>query len=230
MAEETVTNTVWKSNLAMGATYRNGNTEKSLFTLNLRADRFGKHNDIINSLYAEYGRTGTPTTPKEQTEGQVRGQSEYRHKLADSKFFFGAFGEARNDAIKDIKIRIKIGPVIGYYFIDRENMKLDATFGVNYVYERTGANGEDHYGEYRAAANYIWNITDKSDYYFTIEYSADMEEVDERNSGLLVTGLRSRLYEDLSMFIELREEYDNKPSPGTEHNDETILAGLSYDF
>ena len=224
------TNKLWKSNLALGATYKNGNSEKSLFTLNLRADRFGEHNDIINTLYAEYGQTGTPTSPKEQSEGQVRGQSEYRHKLGDSKFFVGAFGEARNDAIKQIRIRVKLGPAIGYYFIDKENMKLDATFGVNYVYERTAANGEDDYGEYRAAANYIWNITDKSDFYFNVEYSADIEQVDVRNSGLLVTGVRSQVYEALSLFLELRDEYDNLPAPGTKCSNETIIAGLSYGF
>jgi hypothetical protein len=38
------------------------------------------------------------------------------------------------------------------------------------------------------------------------------------------------VYKDLSLFIELRDEYDNLPAPGTKHNDETILAGLSYDF
>ena len=109
-------------------------------------------------------------------------------------------------------------------------MKLDVSFGVNYVYERTASNGEDDYGEYRAALNYIWNITDKSDFYFNIEYSADIEQVDVRNSGLLVTGVRSQVYEDLSLFLELRDEYDNLPAPGTKHNDETIIAGLSYDF
>ena len=224
------TNKLWKSNVALGATYKNGNSEKSLFTLNLRADRFSEHHDIINTLYAEYGKTGTPTSESEQTEGQIRGQSEYRHKFGDSKFFAGVFGEARNDAIKQIRVRLKIGPTVGYYFIDRDNMKLDATFGINYVYERTAANGEDDYGEYRAALNYLWNITDKSDFYFNLEYSADIERVDERNSGLLVTGVRSAIYEDLALFIELRDEYDNLPASGSKYNNETILAGLSYDF
>lgn len=230
LAQEGETNKLWQSNLAMGATYKNGNSEKSLFTMNLRADRLGPHNDIINSLYAEYGQSGTPTAPKEQTEGQVRGQSEYRHKFGESKFFAGAFAEGRHDAIKDIKFRGKIGPTVGYYFIDQENMRLDASIGVVYVYERLAGTGEDTYGEYRAALNYLWNITDKSDYYLNLEYTADMEKVDERNSGLLVTGLRSQVYADLSMFIELRDEYDNQPAGGTKHNDETIIAGLVYNF
>ena len=230
LAEEGNTNKVWQSNLSVGATYKNGNSEKSLFTMNLKGERYGEHNDIINSLYAEYGKTGTPTTPKEQTEGQVRGQSEFRHKFGDSKLFGGAFAEGRNDEIKDIKFRGKVGPTIGYYFIDKEDMKLDASFGLLYVYERMGTTGEDTYGEYRAALNYLWNITAKSDFYFNVEYTADMEEVDERNSGLLTTGVRSQVYEDLSLFIELRDEYDNAPAAGVEHNDETVVAGLSYDF
>ena len=231
MAEEEAasTNKLWKSNLSIGATYKNGNSEKSLFTLNLRADRFGEHNDIINTLYAEYGKTGTPTTPYEQTEGQIRGQSEYRHKLGDSKFFFGVFSEARNDAIKQIRIRVKVGPVIGYYFIDKENMKLDATFRVNYVYERTSTVERD-YGEWRVAGNYLVDLSATAKFYLSAEYSANLEDSNDGN-GLLVTGVKSQLKDNLSLFIELRDEYDNIPdSPTTEYNDVTILAGLSYDF
>ncbi|MDF7824932.1 DUF481 domain-containing protein [Pontiellaceae bacterium B12227] len=220
----------WEKNLSVGATYKSGNTEKSLYTLNLKGDRYSDEYDILNSLYAEYGQSGTPTAAKEQTEGQVRGQSEYRHKFGESKFFAGVFGELYNDAIKRIRFRGKIGPNIGYYFIDQENMKLDASFGVNYVYERT-ANSEGDYGEYRAALNYLWNFSETSSYYLNIEYSANMENVDTDNNGLLVTGVRSQVYEALSLFAELRDEYDNLPdTAGLERNDLTITAGLSYDF
>lgn len=225
-----VTGVEWKNNVALGATYKSGNTEKSLFTVNVKGERYGAHNDLISSLYAEYGKTGTPTTDKEQTEGQVRANSEYRHKFNESKFFGGVFAEGRHDAIKGLRAQFRVGPNIGYYFLDQENMKLDASFGLNYVYERTSAN-ERTYGEYRVAANFLWDITKASSYYMNVEYSANMEESDIDNGGLLVTGVRSKLYEDLSMFIELRDEYDNLPDTvGSEHNDVTVLAGLSFDF
>ena len=108
-------------------------------------------------------------------------------------------------------------------------MKLDASAGINYVYERT-AGGERDYGEWRLAGNYLWDITELSSYYLNIEYSANLEDYDDGN-GLLVTGLKSRVKENLSMYIELRDEYDNIPDTATtEHNDVTIIAGLSYDF
>lgn len=230
-AEEAVTNAYWKSNLSLGATYRDGNTEKSLFTMNLRGDRFGKHNDVINSLYAEYGKT-----EGNQTEGQVRGQSEYRHKFGESRFFAGAFGEVRHDSIKQIRFLGRLGPSIGYYFIDKEKMKLDATAGLNYAYERTSSLERD-YGEYRLAANYFWDFIESSRFYFNIEYSANVEDSANDNSGLLVSGLKTKMSEQFSLFIELRDEYDNSPAiidPATgqraDNNDVTIIAGLSYDF
>lgn len=223
-AEDAITNTTWKSSLALGATYKNGNTEKSLFTMNLVGDRFAPENDWLNSLYGEYGKT-----EGDQTEGQLRGQSEWRHKFGAKNFFGGVFGEAYTDSIKQIRTRLKLGPNIGYYFINKETIKLDASFGINYVYERT-ASVERDYAEYRVAGNYLWDFTETASYYFHIEYSANVEDTDDGN-GLLVTGLKTKVSDQLNLFVELRDEYDNTPDGvGVEYNDVTIVAGLGYDF
>ncbi len=223
-AEDAVTNTTWKSSLALGATYKDGNTEKSLFTMTLKGDRFSPENDWLNNLYSEYGKT-----EGDQTEGQVRGQSEYRHKFGGGNFFSGVFGEGYYDDMKGIRTRLKIGPTVGYYFINKETMKFDAGFGVNYVYERTATTEKD-FAEYRAAANYLWDFTETASYYFNIEYSANVEDIDDGN-GLLKTGLKTKVSDQLAMFIEFRDEYDNRPDAADiEHNDVTITAGLAYDF
>lgn len=229
MASDPVTNVTWKSSLALGATYKDGNTEKSLYTGTLKADRYAPRSNWINSLYTEYGKTKNQTTgEKEQTEGQVRGQSDYRYKFGGKDFFAGVFGEAYYDDIKNIRTRLKLGPNTGYYFINKDTAKFDVSFGINYVYERTATYEED-FGEYRAAANYSRDITEKSSYYLNAEYSARMDDLNDGN-GLLVTGLKSSLKDNLSMFVELRDEYDNMPDPGIEHNDLTLIAGLAYDF
>ena len=53
----------------------------------------------------------------------------------------------------------------------------------------------------------------------------------------MVAGLKTKMNEQLALFIELRDEYDNSPAivdPATgdraDYNDVTVLAGLSYDF
>jgi len=221
---DAVTNTSWKSSLALGATYKDGNTEKSLFTMTIKGDRFSPENDWLNNLYAEYGKT-----EGDQTEGQVRGQSDYRHKFGSKNFFGGVFGEAYYNDIKQIRTRLKLGPNIGCYFINQEAMKLDASFGINYVYERT-ATSERDFAEYRAAANYLWDFTETASCYFSIEYSANVEDTNDGN-GLLITGLKTKMSDQLALFVELRDEYDNTPDGvGVEYNDVTVIAGLAYDF
>ena len=223
-AEEATTNVTWKSSLAMGATYKDGNTEKSLFTMNLKGDRFSPENDWLNSLYGEYGKT-----EGDQTEGQMRGQSNYRHKFGGRNFFGGVFGEAYTDSIKQIRTRLKLGPNIGYYFINQETMKFDTSVGVNWVYERAATTEKD-FAEIRVAANYLWDITETASYYLNVEYSANVEDTDDGN-GLLVTGLKSKVSNQLSLFVELRDEYDNTPDGvEVEYNDVTVIAGLTYDF
>lgn len=224
LAEDAVTNTTWTSSLSMGATYKSGNTDKSLFTMNLKGDRISPENDWINSLYGEYGKTDG-----DQTEGQLRGQSDWRHKFGGRNFFGGVFGEAYYDDIKDIRTRLKLGPNIGYYFINKEDMKLDTSIGVNWVYERT-ATTEDDFAEVRLAGNYLWDFSETASYYLNIEYSADVEDTDDGN-GLLVTGLKTKMSDKLALFAELRDEYDNTPATQTtDYNDVTIIAGLGYDF
>ncbi|MDH3346415.1 MAG: DUF481 domain-containing protein [Kiritimatiellaceae bacterium] len=232
MAEEAKgTNVAWKSSVSLGATYKSGNTEKSLFTMNLKGDRYAEKSDWLSSLYGEHGKT-----EGDQTEGQLRGQSDYRYKFGSKNFFGGVFGEGYYDVIKGIRTRLKLGPNIGYYFINKDTMKLDASFGVNAVYERT-ATTEENFAEYRAALNYLWEFSKMGSYYLNLEYTANVEDTDDGN-GLLVTGVKSKLSEQLAVFIEVRDEYDNTPpvvvtGPPVEyanHADVTVVAGLTYDF
>lgn len=224
-----VTNVTQKASVALGATYKSGNTEKSLFTLNLKGDRYSPKSDWINSLYTEYGKT-----QGDQTEGNARGQSDYRYKFGGNNLYGGVFGEGYYDDMKKIRTRLKIGPNMGTYFINEETKKLDASVGVNTVYERTSSS-ENSFAEIRLAGKYLWEVSETSSFYLTAEYSANAEDKDDGN-GLFVTGLKSRVKANLSLFVELRDEYDNSPSfvsddeGNADYNDVTVLAGLTYDF
>lgn len=219
-----VTNTYWESSVSAGATYKEGNTDKRLFTGKYSADRFSKESDWLTRMYAEYGKTDGA-----QTEGQFRVQSNYRYKFGDSKDWFGGvFSEGYYDDIKRVRTRLKVGPNLGYYFINDEKMTLDSSFGVNYVYRRT-ADSEDDYSEYRIAGNYKWEFSETAEYYLHLEYGARTDDIDD-GSGLLVTGVKSKMSDKLAMFIELRDEYDNEPDPGVDHNDVTVTAGIAYDI
>ncbi|MDF7799011.1 DUF481 domain-containing protein [Pontiellaceae bacterium B1224] len=223
LADE-VTNVTYKSSVSLGATFKSGNTDQSLYTMDLNWNRYAPKNDWINSLYGEYGETENA-----QTEGKIRAQSDYRYKVGGSKFFVGAFGEALSDAIRKIRFRGTIGPDAGYYFINKEKHKFDVSLGLNYVYERTATEERD-YGAWRLAGNYLIDFTEISTFYLNVSYSGNIEDVED-STGLLVTGLKSKVKDNLSLFIEFRDDYDNEKDAGIEeNNDITVLAGLTYDI
>ena len=217
------TNVTWKSSVSLGATAKSGNTDKTLYTMNLKGGRYAPKSDLISSLYGEYGET-----EDEQTEGLLRGQSNYRYKFGSQNWNGGAFVEVYHNDLKKIRYRVKSGPSFGYYFLNTEALKLDVSGGINYVRERT-SEGETAFAEYRVAGNVLWSISATASYYLNLEYTANVEDVSD-GSGLLVTGLKSKVNEDLSIFVELRDDYDNKPPAGVSDNDRTLTAGLAYDF
>lgn len=231
LADDPVTNVTWKSSISLGMTVKQGNIDKTLYTMNLKADRFAPKSDWINSLYGEYGLTEDKDTGEdEQTEGQLRGQSDYRYKFTGEDFYGGVFGEVYHDVLKRIRYRVKLGPNLGYYLINRDNMKLDVSGGINYVHEKNSEETNDS-AEYRAAVKYLWDISESTAYYCTVEYSANVEEVED-GSGLLVTGLKCKVNGKLSVFVELRDDYDHMvpEDSDVENNDLTFLAGLTYDI
>lgn len=218
------TNVTWKSRVSLGASFKSGNTDKTLYTMNIKLDRLSQRSDLISSLYGEQG-----TTEGEQTEGQLRGQGDLRFKFAGQNFYAGVFTEVYHDAIKEVNARVKIGPNFGVYLIKNDKMTLDLSAGLNEVYERTAAD-ERVFGEWRISASYSWDVSESADYYLSAEYSADLENADD-GTGLLVTGLKTKVSDKLSLFVELRDEYDNIPDgAGMEYNDVTVLAGLTFDI
>ena len=132
--------------------------------------------------------------------------------------------------LKDIDYRVKLGPNLGYYFLKDEKATFDVSAGINFVHEKTGA-GDDDFAEYRVGLNYLRALSATASYYLNIEYTANVEDVDD-GGGLLVTGVKSKVNGRLSLFVELRDDYDNMTPEGSdvEHNDVTFLAGLTYDL
>ena len=218
------TNVTWKSSVSAGGTFKSGNTDKTLYTMNVKLDRYSPYSDLVSSLYGEEGQT-----EGEQTEGQLRAQADYRYKFSGKDLYGGIFTEGYHDAIRAVRGRVKVGPNLGYYLINKETMKLDLSSGLNEVYERT-ASEERAFGEWRLAASYSWTISEAAKYYASAEYSADVSDAQDA-TGLLVTGVKTKMSEKLSLFFELRNEYDNIPdSAGMERNDVSVMAGLTFDI
>lgn len=215
----------WKSSIALGSTYRRSTVSKMNGTLNLKTSRYAKKSDWISSLYGLYGKTEGI-----QTDGELRGKSDFRYKLLGNNTFYGGlYSEAYHNSVKDVSLRLRLNPSVGYYFIYRDALKLDASAGTTLTYERPGGQTE-RFGSIRLAGSYDRKITDTTTYYLSAEYNMSLEDSAD-SDGSLITGIKAKITENLSLNLEFRDQYENISSrSNTRRNDITVTTGISYDF
>ncbi|MBN2704039.1 MAG: DUF481 domain-containing protein [Pontiellaceae bacterium] len=215
----------WKSSIALGSTYKRSTVSKMNGTLNLKTARYAKKSDWISSLYGSYGETEGL-----QTDGQLRAKSDFRYKLLGKNTFYGGlYTETYHNSVKDVSLRLRASPSLGYYFIYRDALKLDASAGSTFTYERPSGETKN-FGSIRIAGSYDHKITDTTTYYLSAEYNMSMEDSAD-NDGSLVTGIKAKITKNLSLNLEFRDQYENiSGRSNTRRNDITVTTGISYDF
>ena len=121
---------VWENEMALGANYRSGNTEKSLYTLNVKRERYSDESDWLYGFYGEQGET-----EGEKTEGMVRASSEYRVRFSNPAYFASVVAQGLHDSIRGIRLRTQLGPSLGMCD-GRRGLKADVAAGFNATYDR----------------------------------------------------------------------------------------------
>ena len=213
-----------KNHAKAGFSMRTGVVDSSLFTLNLKRESYSSKSDWINSFYLENGKTA-----KIKTEGLVRLNSEYRLRFKNDNYFGSIFSQGTHDVIRGIHYRFQLGPNIGYYFLNSEKIKLDLSSGLNATHERL--NKKNSYAALRISTRMNYKINLKSETYAHIEINNDLSDIKDNFNGLIIVGLKSNLFESISIYSEIRNDYDSSPSNiNIDKNEFLITMGLAYDF
>ena len=215
----------WKGSLALGSSYQRSTVSKSGYTSNLKGSYYADKVNWTGSIYGSYAET-----EGFQSDGQVRAKSDYRYKfLGDNKTYIGLYNEIYHNSIKNIEYRLRLGPSLGYYFIFKEALKLDASAGTTITYEK--ADGETKsFGSLRLAGTYDHKISDTTSCYVSVEYNMSFDDSSE-DDGSLVTGIKTRITDSISLNLEFRDQYENISSGrDARKNDITITTGLSCNF
>ena len=77
--------------------------------------------------------------------------------------------------------------------------------------------------------NYTLNF--KSETYAHVEINNDLSDIKDNFNGLIIVGLKSNLFESISIYSEIRNDYDSSPSNiNIDKNEFLITMGLAYDF
>ena len=223
---ETSTNSTWTGSSAVGLTLTRGNSKTALANLSLQAkDKWSKNELLLGSSLTYGENAGTETTEAVDANGQC-------NRLFDERLYGGLKLDVFHDGIADLKYRITIAPVAGYYFVKNANTTLNAEAGPAYIYTDQGRGVNETRNGYptvRLAERLDQKLSGSAKLWESLEYLPKVQEL----ANYLVNfelGVDAAVTKQISLRTTLQDYYNSRPAAGRFNNDVRLIAGVAYNF
>jgi putative salt-induced outer membrane protein YdiY len=218
------TNKFWSGNIALGLTLTRGNSRTLLASASAHTVALWDHKN--NELILD-GNAGYGTTDGQETTETADFNAQFNRTLT-KRIFVGLKLDLFHDGIADIRYRVTVAPLIGYYAIKTTNTLLGLEFGPGYIDTRQDDESES-YAILRFGERYEYKFTKTARVWQTVEI---MPQVNEFANYLVnfELGAESSLTKTISLRAVLQDYYNNIPAPGREANDIRLVTGVSYKF
>jgi putative salt-induced outer membrane protein YdiY len=228
----------WDANVAAGLTLTRGNSETLLTTLTFKAMRKATNNEILLGATGSYGEATREETvvrngvaEKEDvtktTAANAAAYGQFNH-LITQRFYGGGRLDFVHDAIADLKYRVTVSPLAGYYVLKDPKMKLSFEIGPSGVFERQGREN-NQYAALRVGDRFEYKFTPKSRVWQSFDY---IPQVDRWGNYLLVAeiGGEAAFTDKFSLRAVLQDTYDNEPADNRKKNDIKLITSVVYKF
>lgn len=158
-------------------------------------------------------------------DGFTRGEYDFPRK----RLFVFLESRTRFDLLRDIRLTLEPNGGLGYKFFDRENFKLRADLGVNYVrQQRTDGTVTTDYG-LTVGQNLFWRVHKK----LLLEQNLNILPRflnTQDNFVRFDTNLRFTITDHLFTTLFLLDIYDPTPSTGVPPNDFTLRWAFGFNY
>jgi putative salt-induced outer membrane protein YdiY len=225
----------WDSSIAVGVTLTRGNSDTLLTTLAFKAASKTTNNEVLLGAAGSYGEATTETTTStgrkrdetRKTAANAAAYAQFNHLFTD-RIYGGGRVDFVHDAIADLKYRVTVSPLAGYYAIRNPKMKLAFELGPSGVFERQGE--EDlQYAALRLGDRFEYKFTPKAKVWQSFDV---IPQIDRFSNYLLVgeLGAEAALTDSFSLRAVFQDTYDNEPAIGRKNNDIKVITSLVYKF
>jgi putative salt-induced outer membrane protein YdiY len=219
----------WDKSVTAGFNYTDGNSKTSSLNLNgkLSRDMFEDQAWRFEADYNYGNAAADVNSPRELTKQNFRALGDYKHSI-DSSWFAGANSSFAWDEIANLNHRVILSPNLGRYLVDNNSLKVSLEAGPSYVWEQLGGRKED-FAAARVADRIVWNISESSLFYQSLEYLVSWEDGADYLINAEV-GIEAPLSSMINLVVSLRDYYINLPAAGRERNDVYTITGLKVNL
>jgi len=218
----------WESSIAAGLSLTRGNSETLLATLDLKSTRKTPTDEIILGATFAYGENKNQATGKtDKTADSFAALAQYNHSIND-RWYAGVRADFLHDELADLKYRLTISPLIGYYAIKEASTTLKFEAGPSGVFERQG-HENNQYAALRLGERFEHKFTPKAKMWQSLDF---IPQVDRFRNYLIIAelGAEASLTEHFSLRGVIQDYYDHEPAPGRKQNDLKLITSLVYKF
>ncbi len=152
----------------------------------------------------------------------------YRHDIAGPIFAYVS-AEFMQDRFKDIDLNTILSGGLGVTILEQDWIDLSAEAGAAYVRNDFKVTADENHVAGRAAADARVSLPLGLELTDSVVYVPNFEETNDwqlRNDAALGSEIVAGWKAKLGMILE----YDNKPEPDRQKDDETYYVGLGYKF
>jgi putative salt-induced outer membrane protein YdiY len=226
-ADDVVTNkSTWSGSASAGLTITRGNSRSLLGTITIDAADKWEHNELLLNASVTYGTTDTNTT-----SSAADANAQYNW-LFTERVYGGLKLDAFHDDIAEIKYRLTVAPLAGYYFIKTTNTSLSGELGPAFIYENQGAgtNNDTHsYFTARLGERFEHKFSPGARVWQSLEFLPQVDNV-ENYLAKFELGIEAAVTKKVALRVVLQDLYDNEPPPEKLKNDLRLIAGVGYKF
>ena len=235
----------WDASLAAGATLTKGNSDTFLGNLTFKATRkYSPYDEVLLGASGTYGTTKEEQTDvfkntagdvvferthdvTDTTTANASASGQYNH-LFTERLYAGVRLDLLHDAIADVKYRVTLSPLVGYYLIKQTNTFLAVEAGPSLITEKVG-NESDTYAALRLAERFEHKFSNKARVWQSIEILPQIDRFENYIVNAEV-GAEASLTENFSLRGVIQDTYDNEPAEGRKKNDLKLITSLVYKF
>ncbi len=211
---------IWASEVEVGAVYSTGNTEETNLKLRGEAIRSGEIYKATYQLDFE-----NSSQDDERTEERVYGVFRLDRRVSEVSSIFGRFAY-EDDRFSGYDYQVDL---IGGYardFIKNEVHSLNGSIGAGYRQSELETGDTEDEIIFSLAANYIWHVSDNA----VFKQALRSEIGDFQTVSRSETSLTSNVLDDLALKIALHVKHTSEVPAGRDKTDTETSMTMLYKF